>query len=149
MGKYETYSQKTFRSSSTFRCGSISINSMSIQLHESHPFSGTVPIHNHETGNGIGQLRNEVEVSLAALRDKEGPVTGTGSGRCSPRSFFGKESGVGIDGEDAHKIRAEIGDDNVFLGRVEECFVRVWCQLSFEWIGTWTRHGEGESLERG
>lgn len=74
-------------------------------------------------------------------------MTGTASRRSRVGSAFCEESGSGIDGEDADEIGAEIWDDDVFLGWVQECFVGMRGQLSLERIGSRAGHGKGDGLE--
>lgn len=63
----------------------------------------------------------------------EDAVAGAGAGFDGYGGTFGEAEGFGIDVVDADEVGAEVGDDEVFAGWVDEDLMRVGRRLSFSY----------------
>lgn len=83
-----------------------------------------------ETGDLVVEFRDEIVIHVTRLSLTEHTVTRTGSSGCFVGSLLSKESSLGVDGEDAHEIGAEIGNHDELLAWVEDGLVGVGLVLS-------------------
>jgi len=80
---------------------------------------------NGEDADGVRELADEVVELRFALRGEECAVPRASAGGNSD----GGELGAGV-GKDAKLICAQVGHDDEFPGRIEECLVWVWHVLA-------------------
>ena len=106
-------------------------------------------------GDGVGddgarELGDDVEIGRGTLTADavgvvESGVAGPGAGWGLERGLLGQSLGLGVNGEDADEVGAEIGHDDVLTSRVEDGLMWVRRGLAV-WDCTWAGHGEAEGL---